>query len=391
MWTRWALRLGVALIVTAAVSAAGSGTLQADSPGDAAPSAHFAAPSSAIGDLGANLGNVWDMDSTDDVVWTQENFPVEARPSSEGTIVRGFIPAYEVLGIGFYGSSTTPIDTQRYHHVVYRLKISSEGCVGICRTNGRVGYSTNFPLWYGSHTTSWAIAPHYPPMDCFVGDWCVYYLDLSRNDNCPTWPTWHYATDVNTPSPWPSAKPKGFAILPHEWCLLGGSPDYFDVDYVYLTGDIVAREEDGYTYLAKWSVSDADSSTYTTTVTSTIRYQAAYELKTPDESPTCDSTSFYDGSWTDFDPVVEQSLTLAPAATHLGPYHAYLPVISRTSGNVADSYNQTYTLDFSDDATFNDGTSYYLCVEVDDGSQRSYAVSNAPVIRVPLPPTILPD
>ena len=45
-----------------------SGVALADSP-----VVNVAAPSQNIGDLGAALGNVWDMDSTSDIRWKQPN------------------------------------------------------------------------------------------------------------------------------------------------------------------------------------------------------------------------------------------------------------------------------------------------------------------------------
>jgi hypothetical protein len=43
-------------------------------------------------------------------------------------------------------------------------------------------------------------------------------------------------------------------------------------------------------------------------------------------------------------------------------------------------------------AEFQDGESYYVCVEASDGHTAPvYAVSSAPIIRVPLPPLFGPD
>ncbi|MBC8255212.1 MAG: hypothetical protein H8E35_14455 [Ardenticatenia bacterium] len=68
------------------------------------------------------------------------------------------------------------------------------------------------------------------------------------------------------------------------------------------------------------------------------------------------------GQWQDFDPVVQVT-------------------------EVVQGVNElSYQLDFSDDSTFLDGKSLYLCIEADDGTSQHYAVSSAPVIGVPRSP-----
>lgn len=68
------------------------------------------------------------------------------------------------------------------------------------------------------------------------------------------------------------------------------------------------------------------------------------------------------GQWQDFDPVVQGTEVVQGVA------------------------ELSYQLDFSDDSTFLDGKSYYLCVDTDDGTSQHYTVSSAPVIRVPRSP-----
>ena len=371
-------------------SETGGSYLPASISAQSVPTLTIQAPSSAIGDLGANQGNVWDMNALGDIVWRQENFPIYQRPITEGTVIRGEVPQGEdLLSFGLYGS-TEPLQSSLYHHLTYRLRISKEGTVGDCRTNGRAALATRFPDWYGSHISTYPYAPHRLPMNCAYGDFCIYYMDLDRNDNYNAHATWHGASSIYDPSPWSLVDVRGFAIVPHEICLEGGQPEFFEVDYVYLTGEIVAREEDDYLYLAKWNVSDPDASSEPTTLTSTLRYQAAAELRTPAESPVCNAGNF-NTAWEDFDPIAE-TVTVLSASGPDYPYKIYLPVISRVTppGELGPS-NASYELDFSDDSTFADGTVYYLCIRVDDGQDQAYAVSSAPVIRAPLPPWFGPD
>jgi hypothetical protein len=389
----------IALLLSIGVSPAmGSGS-QRQMPGayalasigaQAVPTVTIQYPSSTTGDLGANLGNVWDMDSTDDIIYTQENFPVVDSPDP-GTIVRGYIPHGAVLGFGLYGHPTDPLDSVLYHHLTFRLRISEEGTKNGCITNGRAALATRYPNWYGSQMSTFPYAPHNEPMNCAYGDYCVYYMDLSRNDNSTHYQTWQGSTSIYDPSPWPLAEVRGFALVPHEWCILGGAPDYFDVDYVYLTGEIVAREEDNYLYTAKWNVSDPDATTEVVTVTSRIRYQAAAEMLTPAESPACDAGNF-DRAWSNFDPAAEEVTVLSGSEGPSYPYKIFLPLVTHTTpqGDPGPS-NASYELDFSDDNTFSDGTVYYLCIRASDGENDAYAVSSAPIIRAPLPPMFWPN
>jgi hypothetical protein len=177
-------------------------------------------------------------------------------------------------------------------------------------------------------------------------------------------------------------------MWPHEiWDNCGGGPNYFDLDYVYLTGDIVAREEDGYTYTAQWQVTDPDGGA----ITSTVRYLQVDELQLPSQPPLCSGANFGDST--------------GPPPSY--PFKAYLPLIMAAGTGTGSSGQwqdfdpplevstapgfQSLVLDFSDDSKFEDGKSYYLCIRVDDGTSQSYAVSNAPVIRVPLSPDFGPN
>ncbi len=351
----------------------------------AAPSASIVAPSAAIGDFGASQGNVWDMNSTSDIVWKQSNSSGQTIELSQysSSIVRGRVPEGSDLAIAFYANSSTTLPSSQYHHLIYQLKIEAEDS---CATNGRVIYTTRWPNWLGSQVYTYPFLPHVAPMGCQFGQYCIYYMDLSRNDNYPGWPTWQGASSTSDPSPWPTAGVKAFGMWPHErWANCSGGPNYFYLDYVYLTGDIVASEKNSYQYTAKWRVSDPDGGT----IISTIRYQAVAELQLPSNSPACDGTSFNNGTWKDFSPVAQVPTDLSRPPSY--PNKVYLPLIMRGSSGGTGAPNAMYTLDFSDTNQFSNGTSYYLCVRVSDGSSSGYAVSSAPVIRVPPSPYFGPN
>jgi hypothetical protein len=350
----------------------------------AAPSASIVAPSAAIGDFGASQGNVWDMQNTSDIVWTQYNRSGQTIQLSQysSSIVRGRTPEGSDLAIAFYTSSSTNLPSSQYHHLIYRLRIAAEGS---CWTNGRVIYTTRWPDWLGSQVSTFPFLPQIPPMSCSFGDFCVYYMDLSRNNNYPTFPTWQGTNYPSDPSPWPTAGVKAFGMWPHEWWAnCSGGPEYFDLDYVYLTGDIVASEKNNYRYTARWQVSDPDGGT----IISTIRYRAVAELQLPSSSPACNGTSFNNGTWKDFDPPAQVTTHLTAPSY---PNKVYLPLIMGGSSGGTGSSNAMYTLNFSDSNKFSNGTSYYLCIRVDDGASRSYATSSAPVIRVPPSPYFGPN
>ncbi len=418
MWNKWANRVSLSIVVGGALltTPAGLGRTVAlagaeDTPyvgitippgegsigAQSAPSASIAAPSAAIGDFGASRGNVWDMNSTDDIVAQQEKFPLEMRPQPEsGTVVRGYIPSGQDLAIGFYASETRNLPSSQYHNLLYRLRIAA-GPRASCATNGRVLYTTRWPKWLGYQKYTRAYSPEDEPMYCDYGEFCVYYMDLSRNDNdgrSQYFPTWASVDHITDPSPWPTDGVKAFGIWPHErWYDCGSSdgegPDYFDIDYLYLTGDIMATAKASYHYTATWTISDSGGGR----ITSTIRYMQVNELRLPADSPACNSASFSDAA--------------GPPSSY--PPRAYLPFIMRSGGSsgggqwqdfspvaqttttLPGTPNQSYSLDFSDSGKFTDGKSYYVCIRVDDGTARSYTVSTAPVIRAPLSPNFGPE
>jgi hypothetical protein len=345
----------------------------------AGPSATIVAPSAAIGDFGASQGNVWDMDSTSDIVWTQPNASGQTIALSQPSqgIVRGRVPEGDDLAIAFYASSSNNLPASRYHHLTYRLKIAAEGD---CRTNGRVIYAKAWPNWLGSQVYTYAYVPHSAPMNCGYGNYCIYYMDLSSNNNDIQGPD--TATWFKDPPPWPTDPVKAFGLWAHErWVNCSGGPNYFDIDYAYLTGDIVAREKDGYRYTLKWNVADRDGGT----ITSELRYKEVPELLLPSEAPTCNSTNFTT-AWTYID---RTTTDVSPIPSY--PNKIYLPIVmvGGASGGTG-AFNTTYNWDLSGSA-FEDGLSYYVCIRVDDGTSQSYAVSSAPVLRVPHSPNFAGD
>jgi hypothetical protein len=349
----------------------------------AAPSVSIVAPSAAIGDFGASQGNVWDMNSTSDIVWKQSNRSGQTIELSQlpPGIVRGRVPERSDLAIAFYANSSANLPSSQYHHLIYRLKIAAEGS---CWTNGRVIYATNWPNWLGSQAATYPFVPHVPPMSCPFGEFCVYYMDLSRNDNYPSFPTWQGASSPSAPSPWPTAGVKAFGMWPHEWWAnCNGGPGYFDLDYVYLTGDIVAREENGYKYTIKWHVSDSDGGE----IVSTIRYKEVAEyLLNPESSLTCDDSNFAT-AWTY---IAQKTTNLSPPPSY--PNKIYLPIIMGGASGGMGPYNESYDWYLSDsNPDFEDGKSYYVCIKVDDGTSQDYMVSSAPVIRVPRSPYFGPN
>jgi hypothetical protein len=406
MWRKWANRIVLAAVAGSVLLAASSGLDQPQalaSAGDnthsgvtlppnqgpigvqAAPAVSIAAPSSAIGDFGANSGNVWDMNSTADIVWRQSDASGHqiALSQPEPGIVHGVTPQGSDLAIGFYTSSSTNLPSSQYHHLLYRLKIAAGSPPLSCATNGRVLYTTQWPNWLGHQKYTHAYSPELGPLYCAYGGYCLYYMDLSSNSNGSSNTTWPYS-----PVPWPTDGVKGFGIWPHEvWYGSGCSqvgPASFDLDYVYLTGDIVARAADNppYRYQVKYYVSDPDGGTGT----AELRYQQLDELQLPSNSPTCNSSNFTT-AWTY---LAQQTVTFG-AAPPSYPSKVHLPIImGGISGGGIGQYNQTY--DWNLTTGYQDGKSYYLCIRVDDGtSPPAYTVSTAPVIRVPVSPYFGPN
>ncbi|MCS7260852.1 MAG: hypothetical protein NZ765_08745 [Anaerolineae bacterium] len=350
------------------------------------------APSKEIGDFAANRGNVWDMADRGDIAMVHNAESVALIRIGEDTILRGNMrdgPPH--LGfVVFWGSSRELFPAKQYHHMIFRLKIQARRD---CWTNGRVGYTK---VWSGyedvvirASVSTYPYVPHIPPMSCSHGNFCIYYIDLARNNNWPGWPTWHTARSPNDPSTWLTDPIRGVGIVPHEWCAnVRANPDYFDLDFVYLTGDIVARAEDGYRYRVRYDLNAPGAQR----VVVTIRYREVHELRPPGQEPLCDADSF-GYFWQDFDPPAREEIQLVtpepPEPT--GENRVFLPVIAKAIS--AGRGQWSYWLDFSDNSRFQDGKSYYLCFEAnaDDGARRTYQVSSAPVIRVPRTPWFGPD
>lgn len=106
------------------------------------------------------------------------------------------------------------------------------------------------------------------------------------------------------------------------------------------------------------------------------------------QGPTCNSDSFADGTWEDFDPVAQKVTYLTVPTPEPNPdpdqvNKVYLPLVARPA--VYDEH-EWYELNFSDDNQFTDGKSYYICIQADTGKRQTYRVASAPIIRVPRSP-----
>ncbi|MCB0155719.1 MAG: hypothetical protein KDF65_13055 [Anaerolineae bacterium] len=368
------------------------------------PTATVVAPSNEVGDAGAALGNVWDMDSPADIVFRQPDAGGartsytlnNSLPDTYGNAVRGVTPKGSDLASAFYTDSDLSIPGNVYRYLLYRVSIANHtsGESGLERTNGRVLYASNWGTESNWLFTAFPERRFSKPYvfnnqpDCPYGGWCLLFFDLAQDIN-----------SENSPNPWDwgqsGAEIKAFGIWPHEnWANSSGgpsgdSPDFFYLDYVYLTGEIVTSQPPASSYLVRWNVSDADGGP----ITSTLYYQERDELLTPANAPTCDAGL---SGWTPI-PGGTSSLNLPTASfTH----QLYLPLILKPavpdsgspfgSGQIS-SFNQSFVWDLSS-GSYITGKVYYVCVEVEDGdNNKSYAVSSAPVIKVPAFTTLQPS
>ncbi len=348
-----------------------------------APTVSVVAPSSTEGDFGASQGNVWDMDSTNDIVWVQPNtsggttsYTVDTSFTDiYGSALRGVTPQGSDLASAFYTNSDTSIDGAQYYYFIMRLYIPNKGAgeAGTGATNGRVLYTANWSdnwLFDALPTRRFTKPYLVHTQGCTYGAWCVYYFDLrdslGSNQSPNNWDWGQSGSSIES-----------FGIWPHEnWAdgsgnPSGDSPDFFYLDYAYLTGDIVASEPPASQYTVQWSVSDTD------TVTSTLYYQEQDELLLPANSPTCDSSLT---GWTE----ISGSTSVYNPNPGGGAFQIYLPLIfNSTTASGSGLANQSFVWDLSS-GTYTTGKVYYVCVEaVDSGGNSSYANSSAPVIKVP--------
>ncbi|MFQ5612854.1 MAG: hypothetical protein ACE5H9_12040 [Anaerolineae bacterium] len=369
------------MLVLALVGLVSNGAVQAVSP----PAASIAAPAQAIGDLGAASGNVWNMDSLGDVVWAQPNasnqtvqYSVQAGVSGAyGSVLRGEAPQGSDLVSAFYADGDTSIASDTYHHLLYRAYVDvwHPGEAGMQVTNGRIIYSAGWGTdWIQEALPFRRVSKPYEL--CGYGQWCLYYFDLTDAS----------LEDSTSPNPWDwgqaGARVELFGIWPHEnWAdsnfsPSGDTPDFFYLDFVYLTGDIVATSPD-YNYNVRWNVTDPDGGT----ITSTLYYQEQDELLLPAQSPACNAGNLAT-DWTAI-PGGTQTLNLSALSNTI-----YLPLVVSSGGSTGSGgvgpFNQSFTWDLSSLTT---GKSYYVCVVVEDGDgNKSYQSSSAPVIKAPASP-----
>jgi hypothetical protein len=366
------------------------------------PTVSVKAPSHEIGDAGAALGDVWDGSSVNEVKWTQPDsggntidISTGLTGGAYGGAIRGEAPEGKDLATAFHADSSVSIPTEVYKYVTYRAKISvisaadqNAGAKEV--TNGRLLFS---PAW-GSNwlTDAFPFRRYSKPYKIPItgatcndyGQWCVYFIDLTRND-----------IDGGGPNSWdwgqPNVRAEAFGFWFHEnWQVSGGvspsgrSPDWFEVDNVYLTGDIVATN----TYTIKWEVADNDGGV----ITSTVYYQEQDELLLPQNSPACSAATL--GNWT----VIDSSSTSVSGGPAL-PNKIYLPLILKAPGagsspdfgsGLIGTFNQSVAFDVSS-GTFEAGKVYYICVMAEDpDGNKAYNVSSAPIIKVPGDDIIIP-
>lgn len=384
----------------------------------AGPTVEIVAPSNEVGDAGAALGNVWDMNDLDDVTWSQPNssgqtvsYSIDASPlDTYGLALRGSVPSGSDLATAFYTNADQSIPGTVYKYLVYRSLIApwypGEGGIVGGATNGRVLYSSQWGNdWFNQafpfRRNSKPYLIHEQETNgqaCTYGQWCVIYLDLTQQE----------PFDLNgqfSPNPWnwgeEGADIEAFGLWPHEtWAGLdggttGNSPDFFYIDYVYLLGDVVTSvPANGSTYTIRWQVSDTDGGI----VQTTLYYQESDEILVPAAAPTCDSTL---AGWTAI-PGGTSSIDLGgTGGGDEGDFRLYLPGIQQSiqttptptptpdpgdgtfGSGVIGASNQSFTWSLAGSA-FTEGKVYYVCAVVeDDTGLRAYAVSDAPVVKVP--------
>ena len=367
------------------------------------PTVTIVAPSHEIGDAGAALDNVWDMNSVDDIVWKQPNssgqtVQYSVDPSvgdTYGSALRGETPEGSDLASAFYVDSDVSIPSNVYRYFLYRTLIANHqpGEGGSESTNGRILYASQWgDNWlveaFPFRRYSRPYAFHAQP-DCDYGQWCLLFFDLAQSD----------LNSSGSPNPWdwgqPGSSVKAFGIWPHEnWAVpgtlapSGDSPNFFYLDFAYLTGEIVTSQPPESRYTVRWNVSDPDGGT----VTSVLYFQEKEELLLPENSPACDATLT---GWTPI-PGGTSSFLTAPS-----PFRIYLPILLKSPGapdagadfgsGVIGSFNQSFEWDLSG-SSYTTGKVYYVCVVAEDSNgNQGFAVSSAPVIKVPPFSTVQPD
>lgn len=361
------------------------------------PAVNVVAPSNEFGDAGAALGNVWDMNSVSDVTWKQpdaNNRAVQYTLKSatdpsvpaggSGFVLRGVTPKGSDLVSAFYTNSQVSIPSQIYRYLIYRLYIAPHQPdeIGIERSNSRYLFS---PQWGSNWQRDAFPYRRYsvpqrlgcPPTNAY-GDWCTFFVDLARTD----------LTGPGSPNPWnwgqPGVRVEAFGLWPHEnWCdsicdPSGDSPNYFYLDYVFLTGEIIAKPPN-YKYTIRWNVSDPDGGQ----LNSTLYYQQRDEILTPAQSPSCSSANII----TDWTAIPNGATSITASSL---PHRIFLPLVnSKQASNkfgsgVVGSFNQSFEWDLTDHNQYPRSKAYYICVAVEDGNgNKSYQVSSAPVFKVP--------
>ncbi len=384
------------------------------------PTVTVTAPTAAQGDFWTVVdGNVRDMNSVGGSGDVQFNQPTSGSridfsvvsdvPDGYGSVVRGEVSSEsDDLVTTIYYNSSGEIPTTQYRYFIYRTQIAFEQ--PSYSTNGRLIWLPDAFNFAGIRSSrAYNFSSQSSPDRCNAGEWCVFFFDLSEDITAP-----------GSPSGWDWGQSNGeaFGLFAHErWVdtasgqtLNGNSPDFFYLDFAYLTGDIVTTEpQAGSTYTVQWSIADQDGGT----LTSRLYYQGHNEMLP--SAPTCDGTTI--NQWTEISggvdtfvpatvnralpPLVQATTTpfvlqrdwLIQPRQVLTPY-AYLPLVLKSpqpeptptppvvTGPV--SANRSYTWSLADGATYTEGNVYYVCVGVTDNTNATtYQAGSAPVIKVP--------
>lgn len=300
------------------------------------------------------LGDPWDMNNAEDVDYTHHVNNITFNGIFHGEGDEGTVP-----DVAFYANSTTGIPTSEYYYLTYKLRIQPKPA-WTPGTNGRIIYLEQFFDINTRHYSS----EIWPPVD---GSWRTYQFDLRSDlDGSPPLPSpEHLGWD------WEADGAEALAIWPHEQWENSGeppldSPDWFEFDYVYLTGDN-CDDSPADIYTIRWGI---DSGTNWTPITATLYYDTDQEWDSGDE------VLLVSGNLHDF---------LQPPIPP-GYVGTFIPLLIQQSdgsgsgggggGGMGESYEYTYS--YLWDTTGLSGFAY-VWVEITDGPNTIRQLSQLPV------------
>lgn len=291
------------------------------------------------------LGDPWDMNNSADV-----DYMNNVRNPTFNGVFRGNANEGTVPDVAFYANSSTSIPTSTYYYLTYRLRFQAPPA-GYIGTNGRIIYLEQF-LDIGTRRYTSEIFPG--DHACAYGAWCVYRFDLRDN-----------LTGAGSPATfdWENDNAEALVIWPHEqWVKTGGSvdwgnsPDWFEFDYVYLTGE--NRDSADNKYTIEWGVNDGDW----TPTTASIYYD--------------NNKDWDDGkTWiADVDLTATVYNPIPPGYT----YVVFLPYVTGGGSIMSERYDHEYSYEWDTTGFLTD--SYYIWVEINDGVNYTHSVGELPVL-----------